>query len=82
MAGALLFFQEYKYFTPHGAIFFFLGNAIAIVSVLTMAALRLKASPEPDLTEEDVVDIVPRRISQALGTSVTSVTSVDICRHL
>ncbi|KAL1499752.1 hypothetical protein AB1Y20_012439 [Prymnesium parvum] len=40
--GALLYFQDYHYFTPVKAIVFAMGNLVAVLGVITMAALRLR----------------------------------------
>ncbi|KAL1499719.1 hypothetical protein AB1Y20_012406 [Prymnesium parvum] len=40
--GALLYFQDYHYFTPDKAVVFAVGNLVAVLGVITMAVLRLR----------------------------------------
>lgn len=43
--GALLYFQDFHYFTDHGAVMFTLGTILGLSSVIAMCVLRLRDHP-------------------------------------
>jgi len=50
--GALLFFQDFVYFSVQQAVVFALGNTLAVVCVITMASLRLRRPHVANLRNE------------------------------
>jgi len=55
--GALLYFQDYHYFTDHGAVMFTLGTVLGLSSVIAMCVLRLRDHPPSSQADISVTQV-------------------------